>query len=67
MTEMLKSIIMGLGCLSLLGMVSCGMMGAGVMVAADKVAEQEARDRASGDSDRDAWRPKRDEEDPWAK
>lgn len=40
MADMMKSILMGLGCLTILGFVGCSMMGAGVMVAADRAAER---------------------------
>jgi hypothetical protein len=57
MSEILKSILMGLGCLSILSFVGCGMMGAGVIVAADRAA-----DRASDSGARDST-----EKSPWDK
>ncbi len=42
MADVMKSILMGLGCLTILGFVGCGMMGAGVMVAADRAADRGA-------------------------
>ncbi|MCA0210848.1 MAG: hypothetical protein LCH74_17450 [Proteobacteria bacterium] len=57
MSEILKSILMGLGCLSILSFVGCGMMGAGVIVAADRAA-----DRASHNDTRDSG-----EKSPWDK
>jgi hypothetical protein len=49
MGEIVKSVLMGLGCLSILSFVGCGMMGAGVIVAADRAAERNREPRrASG-------------------
>ena len=39
MGEIVKSVLMGLGCLSIMSFVGCSMMGAGVMVAADRAAD----------------------------
>ncbi len=58
MADMMKSILMGLGCLAILGFVGCGMMGAGVIVAADRAA-----DRSSGQSDTTS----NPEKSPWDK
>lgn len=60
MTDIVRSILMGLGCLSILGLVGCGMMGAGVIVAADRAAER-AYEESHGDGSRDA------EKSPWDK
>jgi len=49
MGEIVKSVLMGLGCLSIMGFVGCSMMGAGVMVAADRAADA-ARDGQSSES-----------------
>lgn len=59
MTDIVRSILMGLGCLSILGLVGCGMMGAGVIVAADRAADR-AYEQSGGGS-RDA------EKSPWDK
>ena len=40
MTELIRSILMGIGCLWILGMVGCSMLGAGAMVAADRAIER---------------------------
>lgn len=57
MADMMKSILMGLGCLAILGFVGCGMMGAGVIVAADRAAERSHQYDA----------PDRGEKSPWEK
>lgn len=61
MTDIVRSILMGLGCLSILGLVGCGMMGAGVMVAADRAADRAAYEQSDGGGSRDA------EKSPWDK
>jgi hypothetical protein len=40
LTDLFRSILMGIGCLWILGMVGCGMLGAGAMVAADRAIER---------------------------
>jgi hypothetical protein len=60
MTDIVRSILMGLGCLSILGLVGCGMMGAGVIVAADRAADR-AYEETNGGGSRDA------EKSPWDK
>lgn len=40
MTDLLRSILMGIGCLAILGFVGCSMLGAGAMVAADRAIER---------------------------
>ena len=57
MADVMKSILMGLGCLTILGLVGCGMMGAGVMVAADRAADRASHDDA----------PRAPEKSPWDK
>ena len=60
MTDIVRSILMGLGCLTILGFVGCGMMGAGVIVAADRAADR-AYEQSDGGSGRDA------DKSPWDK
>ncbi|MBB6427495.1 hypothetical protein [Sphingopyxis sp. JAI128] len=55
MAEVVKSILMGLGCLTILGFVGCSMMGAGVMVAADRAAEGGSFSETEPDSDKSPW------------
>lgn len=38
-TELFRSILMGLGCLSLLTFVGCSIIGAGAIVAADRAID----------------------------
>lgn len=57
MGEIVKSVLMGLGCLSIMSFVGCSMMGAGVMVAADRAA----------DAARDDQRPDNGQKSPWDK
>lgn len=57
MGEIVKSVLMGLGCLSIMSFVGCSMMGAGVMVAADRAA----------DAARDEQRSETGEKSPWDK
>ena len=40
MTDLFRSVLMGIGCLSILGVVGCSMLGAGAMVAADRAIER---------------------------
>lgn len=40
MTDLLRSILMGLGCLSILSFVGCSMLGAGAIVAADRAIDR---------------------------
>ncbi len=56
MTDLFKSILMGLGCLSILSFVGCSMLGAGALVAADRAIEQAERQK-----------DKNDERGPWDK
>lgn len=56
MTDLFRSILMGIGCLSILGVVGCSMLGAGAIVAAERAAE-----RAATTDTRDA------EKGPWDK
>lgn len=60
MTDIVRSILMGLGCLSILGLVGCGIMGAGVIVAADRAADH-AYEQSDGGDSRDA------KKSPWDK
>lgn len=58
MTDIVRSILMGLGCLSILGLVGCGMMGAGVIVAADRAADrayEQSGDGGSSDGEKSPW------------
>jgi hypothetical protein len=55
-TDLFRSILMGVGCLAILGVVSCSMLGAGAMVAADR-----AIDRAK------AIEAEKSEKGPWDK
>ncbi len=57
MTDIVRSILMGLGCLTILGFVGCGMMGAGVIVAADRAADlaHEQSGSGSGDAEKSPW------------
>lgn len=61
MSEILKSILMGLGCLSILSFVGCGLMGAGVIVAADRAADRASHSDSGSSS---AGQP---EKSPWDK
>lgn len=54
MSEILKSVLMGLGCLTILGFVGCGMMGAGMMVAADRAADNIRAEQAA-EKERSPW------------
>lgn len=55
MGEIVKSVLMGLGCLSILGFVGCGMMGAGVMVAGDRAADRASHGDSPGSSEKSPW------------
>lgn len=55
MADVMKSILMGLGCLTILGFVGCGMMGAGVMVAADRAADRTSHSDAKPTSEKSPW------------
>ncbi|WP_160328040.1 hypothetical protein [Sphingopyxis sp. H115] len=55
MADVVKSILMGLGCLTILGFVGCSMMGAGVMVAADRAAERGGFSETKPTSDKSPW------------
>jgi len=55
MTEILRSVLMGLGCLSILGFVGRSMMGAGVIVAADRAADEIRADNARDNGEKSPW------------
>lgn len=57
MTDIVRSILMGLGCLSILGLVGCGTMGAGVIVAADRAADRayEQSDGSGSGAEKSPW------------
>lgn len=55
MSEILKSVLMGLGCLTILGFVGCGMMGAGVIVAADQAADSARADQTRDSGEKSPW------------
>jgi threonine dehydrogenase-like Zn-dependent dehydrogenase len=55
MSEILKSVLMGLGCLCILAFVGCSMMGAGVMVAADRAADKIQAEKARDSSEKSPW------------
>lgn len=55
MSEIVKSVLMGLGCLSILSFVGCGMMGAGVIVAADRAADRSSQSDTGDHSDKSPW------------
>lgn len=55
MSEILRSVLMGLGCLSILGFVRCSMMGAGVIVAADRAADEIRADNARDNGEKSPW------------
>lgn len=55
MSEILRSVLMGLGCLSIMGFVGCSMMGAGVIVAADRAADQIQADQHRDNSEKSPW------------
>ena len=55
MGEIVKSVLMGLGCLSIMGFVGCSMMGAGVMVAADRAADAARDDQRTENRQKSPW------------
>lgn len=55
MSEIVKSVLMGLGCLSILSFVGCGMMGAGVIVAADRAADRVSQSDTPDHSEKSPW------------
>ena len=55
MGEIVKSVLMGLGCLSIMSFVGCSMMGAGVMVAADRAADAARDDQHSETRQKSPW------------
>lgn len=55
MSEILRSVLMGLGCLTILGFVGCGMMGAGIIVAADRAADEIRADQARDSDEKSPW------------
>lgn len=55
MTDLFKSILMGLGCLSLLSFVGCSMIGAGAIVAADRAMEQAGKANADEENQKGPW------------
>jgi hypothetical protein len=54
-TDLFKSILMGLGCLSLLSFVGCSMLGAGAIVAADRAMEQAGKAKAEEENQKGPW------------
>lgn len=55
MSEILKSVLMGLGCLTILGFVGCSMMGAGVIVAADRAADEIRAEKTQDSGEKSPW------------
>ena len=55
MGEIVKSVLMGLGCLSILGLVGCSMMSAGVMVAADRAADRAQQSESGRTPEKSPW------------
>lgn len=55
MGEIVKSVLMGLGCLSIMSFVGCSMMGAGVMVAADRAADAARNEQRSETGQKSPW------------
>lgn len=55
MTDVIKSILMGLGCLSILWLVGCGVVGAGVMVAVDRAADHAQQSDSGARSEKSPW------------
>lgn len=55
MSDILKSVLMGLGCLSILGFVGCSMMGAGVIVAADRAADEIRAEKGRDSGEKSPW------------
>jgi hypothetical protein len=54
-TDLFKSILMGLGCLSLLSFVGCSMLGAGAIVAADRAMEHAGKSKADKNNEKGPW------------
>ncbi len=48
-TDLFRSILMGLGCLSILSFVGCSMLGAASIVAADRAIDRAERIEAEKD------------------
>lgn len=55
MSEVLRSVLMGLGCLTILGFVGCTMMGAGVIVAADRAADNIRAEQGASGGEKSPW------------
>ena len=55
MADMMKSILMGVGCLTILGLVGCSMMSAGVMVAADRAADRAQQSESGQAPEKSPW------------
>lgn len=55
MGEIVKSVLMGLGCLSIMSFVGCSMMGAGVIVAADRAADAAREEQRSENGQKSPW------------
>lgn len=55
MSDVLRSVLMGLGCLTILGFVGCTMMGAGVIVAADRAADNIRAEQSAPDAEKSPW------------
>lgn len=55
MSDVLRSVLMGLGCLTILGFVGCTMMGAGVIVAADRAADNIRTEQSAPDAEKSPW------------
>ena len=55
MGEIVKSVLMGLGCLSIMSFVGCSMMSAGVIVAADRAADAARDDQRSDNGRESPW------------
>jgi threonine dehydrogenase-like Zn-dependent dehydrogenase len=53
-TDLIRSILMGIGCLAVMGVVSCSMLGAGAMVAADRAIERAEKIEAEK-NDKGPW------------
>lgn len=49
MTDLFRSILMGLGCLSILSFVGCSMLGAASIVAADRAIDRAEKIEAEND------------------
>ncbi|MGV3731561.1 MAG: hypothetical protein ACO1NN_12495 [Sphingopyxis sp.] len=55
MADMLKSILMGAGCLTILSVVGCSVMSAGVMVAADRAADRALQSEPGRAPEKSPW------------